>query len=82
MTAVRTLLKANTYASFYIYDASGALYAIADDATAETPGGGPIECGAGPAGFVVPTACANVWLETSGAGACTAGTTTGTSVCH
>jgi hypothetical protein len=81
MTAVRTLVKPNTYSSFYIYDAAGALYAIADDATAESAGSGPIECGAGPTGFVVPTACASAWLAADG-GQCSAGTTSGASVCH
>jgi len=82
MTAVRTLVPPNTYASFYLYDATGALYAIADNATAASPGGGPIECGAGPAAFVVPTACANAWLATADEAQCSAGTVSGESVCH
>jgi hypothetical protein len=82
MTAVRTILSGNSYASFYVYDASGALYAIGDDATSLEPTSDTVECGAGPSGFVVSSACATVWRGSVEGTSCTAGTTPATSVCH
>jgi hypothetical protein len=81
MTAVRVALGGNTYASFFVFDSSGALYAIGDNATSLSAATETIECGAGPSGFVVPNACASIWLGTGGS-SCTAGTTAATSVCH
>ncbi len=80
LTAVRAQRATDTYASFYVYDASGALYAIGDNATNSAA----IECGAGPASFAVSSACAAAWLGESGAGgtACTAATASASSVCH
>jgi len=75
-TAIRTHRPTDTFASFYLYDASGKLYAIGDDATEA----GVIECGAGPSRFVVAAACTTAWLE--GGTACLAGTASPSSVCR
>ena len=82
MTAVRVTEKGSSYASFYVYDASGALYAIGDDSASPNPASDAIACGAGPAGFLISSECAAFWLGTEGAIACTAGTTAATSICH
>jgi hypothetical protein len=76
MTAVRTTISSFTYSSFYIYGSGGTLYAIGDDATSSTA----IECGAGPTTFVVPEACASIWLGDGET--CTNGTESPESVCN
>jgi hypothetical protein len=81
LTAVREIRPGTNYASFYIYDASGALFAIGDDAATPDPRSGAIECGAGPSGWVIPSACAALWLGSSGSAPCGAGTTGATSIC-
>jgi hypothetical protein len=82
LRAVRETRPGITYTTFYVYDASGALYAIGDNATSPDPQApaGPIECGAGPSGWVVPSACTNVWLGSSGS-RCGGGTAGATSIC-
>ena len=82
MTAVRAILTGNSYASFYVYDASGTLYAIGDDATSLEPINDTVECGAGPSGFVVSSACATIWRGSAEGTPCTAGTAPTTSICH
>ena len=82
MTAVRTTLAGNSYSSFYVYDASGTLYAIGDNATSPDPRSGAIACGAGPSGWVIPTACADVWLGSSGSRPCAPGVAAITSICR
>ena len=62
LTAVREIRPGTSYATFYVYDASGALFAIGDDAATPDPRSGAIECGAGPSGWVIPSACAELWL--------------------
>jgi hypothetical protein len=81
LTAVRETAPGVTYATFYVYDASGSLYAIGDNAASPDPRGGAIECGAGPSGWVIPAACASIWLGSSGSRPCSAGTAAALSVC-
>ena len=82
LTAVRATLPGETFFRFYVYDGTGALYALGDNAGSPDPRSGAIECGAGPKGFVIPTACADAWLGSQGSQACGAGTATSTSICH
>jgi hypothetical protein len=82
MTAVRAVLPGETFDRFYVYDGTGALYAIGDNAASPDPRSGAIECGAGPTGFVIPTACADAWLGAQGSQACGSGATTVTSICQ
>jgi hypothetical protein len=70
------------YTTVYVYDSSsGALYAVGDDAATDQPGSLAVECGAGPEGFTIPSACALTWLDTTQGQACAAGTATPSSVC-
>jgi hypothetical protein len=80
MTAVR--LVETGYSMFYVYDATSTLVVVGDNAASTDVRTGAIECGAGPSGFVIPTACADVWLGSVGSQACTPGDSTPTSVCH
>jgi len=82
MTAVRAVLSGDTFSSFYVYDSNGALYAIGDDATTPDIRSGAIACGAGPSGFVVPAACADVWLGAAETQPCSSGTVAPSSVCN
>jgi len=77
MTAVRV---DTSYSTFYLYDASGALVAVGDNATSSEPASGAIACGAGPRAFVVPEACAPLWEGPAGA-PCATGSGAPTSVC-
>jgi hypothetical protein len=80
MTAVRVI--GSSFSTFYVYDSTGALYAVGDNAASPDPRSGAIECGAGPKGFVIPTACANAWQGPPGSAACSAGTPAAASLCH
>jgi hypothetical protein len=81
MTAVRAVLNGNSYATFFVYDANGALSAIGDNATSSASSDA-LECGAGPSNFVIPSACAATWVGAAGSVACTSGTVTATSICR
>jgi hypothetical protein len=78
MTAVRV---DTSYSTFYLYDSSGALVAVGDNATSPDPASGDIACGAGPGGFVVAAACAPIW-EGSGGAPCATGTAAPVSLCR
>jgi hypothetical protein len=76
LTAVRVLAS---YSTFYVYDSTGALQAVGDDAA--DPSGDSAECGAGPSGFVLPSACVYAWSGTGGA-TCSSGSTAPASICQ
>ena len=78
LTAVRV---DTTYSSFYVYDASGALLAVGDNAATPDPQSGAIGCGAGPSDFGIPGACADVWEASTTGAACAGGASAPTSVC-
>ena len=79
MTAVRVV---TTYSTFYVFDANAKLVLVGDDAASSDTRSGAIECGAGPSGYVIPTACADVWLGMAGSQGCTSGTATPASICN
>jgi hypothetical protein len=79
LTAIRVTQVG--YAMLYVYDATGALYAVGDNAAADNPSSTVVECGAGPQKYVIPAECAQAWIGGSPA-ACTAGTVTPGSVCQ
>ncbi len=80
MTAVQVVDP--SYSMFYVYDSTGALYAVGDNAATPDPRSGAIECGAGPNGFVIPSACADIWLGTAGSVPCSSGTPAKASICN
>ena len=80
LTAVR--ISNVGYYTFYLYDSTGALYVVGDNAASEDPRSDAIECGAGPSGFVISASCAATWFGTAGAQSCAPGTATPTSVCN
>ena len=80
---VAVAINVETYTMFYMYDASSfALYAVGDNAVTNQSGNLAIECGSGPEGFSVPSACAQQWLDTAQGAACGSGTSKPTSVCQ
>jgi hypothetical protein len=79
MTAVRVDAE---WSTFYIYDASGSLLAVGDNAASKIdPRDTSIECGAGATSFTVPVDCGDAWLGTAGGEACGGGAAAPTSYC-
>jgi hypothetical protein len=79
MTAVRVV---TSYSTYFVYGQTSTLLAVGDNSASLDPRSGAIGCGAGPNGFVIPTACADEWEGAAGAEACGPGDQTPSSVCH